>query len=149
MARHKVSLVAPPAVLLVNPGDEIEVNATFNYQGPGVPEAWAQIACYSMAFGLVNEKVRKNVSFPLADSQDSPTHVVLEPIVLTLPSSGMPAGLLYGLYVKIYNVAGKEFYVYCGPGGTPEQTQVETFIIEVTGALSEITNLRIASYNKV
>ena len=150
MTTHRVSLVTPPGTLQVKPGDTIRMAAEFDYIGPACPDAKVRFYFYSeVVLGIVNEKAFSEKAFVLPQSSAPGSHVYLPPIGvnmdLVLPTSGLPAGLLYGLGVKVFNVEGKEYIFQLGKSNPPYYQ----WVVEVTGVISEISNLRIASYVKV
>lgn len=145
MTTHTVSLVTPPTVLKVAPGDSITVVGEFDYIGPEVDDARVRVFLFSWTFADAhNEKAFDEGSFVIPQTSAPAKRVYLEPMTFTLPTSGLPAGLLYGLGIKIFNVVGKEWFFYLGKNDPPYYK----WVVEVTGVISEISNLRISSYAK-
>jgi len=146
MERHTVGLVAPPGVIQVRPGDQISVGVEFDYLGPAAPGAIVRVAMFSWTLGDPhNEKAFKTVTCNIPDSPEPGNHVKVPPMVIQLPSSGLPPGLLYGLLAKISGIAGKDWTCFIGANDEPYYQ----WIIEVVGVEPAISNLRISSYGKV
>ena len=145
MARHQVSLAAPPTPIQVYPGDQISVVVAFDYVGPEAPQAKAHLAMFSWSLADPhNEKVDVETVFSIPQSPSPGSHIELAPLTFTVPG-GLSKGLEYGLYVKIFNVPGKEWFHYIGKNDPPYYQ----WIIEVLEEEAEISNLRIVSYSKV
>lgn len=146
MTTHKIMLAAPPSVIQIRPGDRISADIEFDYIGPACSGARARVAMFSWtAIDPRNEKAFQERTFDIPNSPGPGNHITIHDIILQLPTSGLPAGLLYGLYVKVFNVVGKEYFHYIGEKDPPYYQ----WIIEVLSAVSEISNLKISSYAKV
>lgn len=147
MTTHNVSLASPPYPLTVKPGDEILVNAQFDYLGPEVTGVRAHIFLYSKTLlDPHNEKVAgESAPFNLEAVDEIPKTYIVPPVVLKLPLTGLPPGLLYGLGVKIVNLPGPDWVAFVGANDPP----YNTWIINVEEFLPTITNLVIVSYSEV
>lgn len=145
MTIHELSLVTPPNVLEVVPGDTIRVHAAFDYVGPASPNAAIQLAFYSWTLADPhNIKAQKILYKDIPESPSPGSHIDVVGDI-KLPTTGLPAGLLYGLFVAVKNVAGKDWYFFVGEKDPPYYK----WIIEVTMVEPEITNLEIISYETV
>ena len=142
MALRELSLVAPPSVLEVRPGDTIRVHAAFDYVGPVSPSAAIQLAMYTWTLADPHNIKAHTIIYKDIPLSPSPGNHIDAVGDIKLPTTGLPAGLLYGLFVVVKNVAGKDWYFYAGEKDPPYYK----WIIEVTEVEPLITNLEIISY---
>lgn len=147
MANREIRLAVPPETLQVYPGDTIQVVCEFDYVGPEVPStqgAKVHVAMYSWtAVDPHNEKAFVDVPLVLPNSPAPGQHVKVN-APIKLPTTGLPDGLLYGLFFAIKGVLGKDWYSdYYG-----KESPLNTWIISVI-SVAQISNLKISSYSRL
>jgi len=141
-----VRLAFPPSVIQVSPGKQITGVVEFDYIGPAAPGAIIRFAMYSWTVADAhNEKAFKTVTYPIPDSPDPGIHIKMAPITIQLPSTGLPAGLSYGLLAKVSGIPGKDWVCYIGEKDPPYYQ----WVVEVLAVEPQVSNLVISSYSKV
>ena len=130
---REISLVAPPGVLTVNPGNIIRVTSKWAYIGPAVSGKIYTAMWVFAPLDPHNEIAHGEKYFTIPDSPPPGQHV--EGYVdITVPSGF--AGF-FGLYTKVIGVPGPDIF-------SPYYENV----IEIVGAIPEFTGLVITSYVK-
>jgi len=131
---YKVSLVAPPGVLEVSPGDTIRVTSEFDYVGPAVSGKLYTALWHSSVYNPHDEIAHGEKSITIPDSPPPGQHVTGY-VDIVVPTGF--AGSDFGLYTKILGVPGPDiFSPYYGN------------IITIVAAVPEFTGLAITSYVK-
>ncbi|MHA1812890.1 MAG: hypothetical protein ACTSYX_05575 [Candidatus Thorarchaeota archaeon] len=140
--------VSPPQKLEVKPGSKVDVTVEFDYTGPEIKDALFHMAVFSWTLlDPHNEKAAVQVTRNIPESTE-PRHITVTGTI-TLPTSGLPEGLNYGLLVVAKNLPGKDYYFYIGKNDPP----YHQWVIEVTTEPGEppeveISNLRITGYGR-